>query len=545
RPALEQGLVRGKDASFGAYEFAHALFRDAAEHRLRHDERCDLHARLAAAYEGEGAPDDERVHPLAHHAWMAYPLYDPRRARDWALRAASRARVACAYDREAELLRRAVHITDQLASSAADAIDLRLRLAESQHLAGGWADALATLDAAAAASRALADGVRFARAALLRTEMLGDAAAADATAKAHVAEALATSPRPSAEHTVLLASHAFSNLFFRAPDEGRALWRSALQMARAHGDPASLAKVIAIGLRFCDDAREARDLADELVELEQKGASGLDGHLGRTFALLQLGRRVEWEDALVTYAEAARRRRDPKHGYLSAAASSTQLLFAGDLAGAERRARDACARGREIGDAMAVPLLGSCLVALYRVDPQGPNAASHREEVREIGKRTLAMAPGYVGWQVWLMSLDLDRGDVEAAARAFRRAVAHLPRLSKDCNYYATVAELGHVAIGLREQDWARTIYTSLLPYAELHIAPASLYFGPVQHTLYRLQSFLGDASAAREHAERAREAVESLEARPWIDALKGGVDPARRAEEIASRSHGARAFER
>ena len=533
RPAIAQHVVQEDSSAPGAYQFIHVLFRDAIDRRLTPEERSDLHARCVAALEREGPLDDDHVYRLAHHSWMASTAERGAEGRKWALEAARRARFACAHEAECEQLAHAIALSDQGASSSPVTLDLVLRLGRAQRLAGRRAEAVASLEKAASMARASGDGVRFGEAVIGRFDVVADAAPIDTGLQQQVSDALVQYEEETPQRAILLAIQAFSRLFFKAFGDGRALWSDALRMARSSGDPLAVARVLMIGYRFCEDGRDLLSIANEAVAAAERANNFdllIEGYFARCWACMQLGRLTDWKAQAAEHQRFATRLRHPTHMYLSTMMSMTPLLFAGNVSAAYDAAHAGYEMGLALGDPVAGPWLGCCLLSIYRADETRDGTEALLAEIHAIATKTLELAPAFVAWRIIKMNIEIERGDTNVDA-VFRSLVGPKGYLeNRDANYLPALMELTRAALVVGQTRDAEILYEQLLPYAGLHAAPMIGYWGPVHHSLAFLRRAVGDHDGEKRHLESALADAQRVECRPWIERvqrdLAGSVSP-------------------
>ncbi|MGW5719917.1 helix-turn-helix transcriptional regulator [Amycolatopsis sp. NPDC003865] len=297
--AAEAGIITARG-------FQHDLIRESAAADLPTAARLTAHARLADWLERR---DPARTSEIAHHWLESLPVGDAAKAADRAERAGDQALAQLAWERAAELYRRALEAAP---ASAAD----RARLGRREglaHLRGGEIErGSRALETAAAAAREAGDPVLLGEIALAM-EGLSDPWGSFNGAKI-AREALAgLPPGDDPLRARLLALHAGEAGFLGGGDAESA---EALAIAEALGDP----DVLCSALRARQMVRSGPGGVHERLALARRMiALGEDrddadallwGHLWRFDALLMLGRFGEAEqelDALRLPAERLRR----------------------------------------------------------------------------------------------------------------------------------------------------------------------------------------------------------------------------------------------
>ncbi|MGK3206345.1 ATP-binding protein [Amycolatopsis sp. MEPSY49] len=299
--AAEAGIVTARS-------FKHDLIRESAAAALPTAARLTAHARMAAWLERR-AP--ARTSEIAHHWLESLPVGDAAKAAEWAERAGDQALAQLAWERAAELYRRAL---DAAPASAADRARLGRREGAA-HLRGGEIErGSRALETAAGAAREAGDPALLGEIALTM-EGLSDPWGSFNGSKI-AREALAELP-PGDDplRARLLALHA-GEAGFLGGDHAEAASAEALAIADRLGDP----DVLCSALRARQMVRSAPGGVHERLALAHRMiALGEDrddadvllwGHLWRFDALLMLGRFGEAEqelDALRLPAERLRR----------------------------------------------------------------------------------------------------------------------------------------------------------------------------------------------------------------------------------------------
>ena len=526
--ATEHRVIEQDPLIPGLYQFSHILFRDTIDHRLTAEERYDLHARCAAILERDGQLDDDHVYRLAHHSWMSSPLARVPAARRWALEAARRAQLACAYEVASDQLAHAIELSKGPVPQMSEQLDLILQLASAQRLAGRPADALATLERAAAIASIEKDSNRFAASAIGRFDVVGDTAPLDPVLQDRVKEALTLLSEDTPRRAVLLAIQAFSRMFLRAPEEGRAIWEDAARMARACNDSGSIARVLVIGTRFYHGAYGLLSLANDGIQHAEKANNAdmlLYSYLARSWSLIQLGRIAEWKAQIQSYDQLATRTRHPNHMYWATMMSSTPFVLSGDFDTALRIARRGYEMGQQVRDPLAPTTYGCCLLGIYRASEGTQSSWRVLDDLREVAEQTVALVPTFVAWRTVIANAAFAMGQVDVGTREYRRILeADFEAIARDCNYVTTLSELARAAVFVAESEDLERFYRLLLPHAGFYATSIVGHVNPVHHTLALLRKASGDFAGAKDHFERALADAERIEARPWIDRVRGDL---------------------
>jgi DNA-binding winged helix-turn-helix (wHTH) protein len=527
QPAVDRRIVApvSSPERAGAYQFGHALLRDAVEERLTPAQRCDVHARCAAVLEAEGPLDDEAVFRIARHHWLASPVHDRAPARVWALRAADRARRACAYDAKAEQLARAIELGTGDAAASIDRTDLLVRRGHALRFAGRIAEALSNFEEAASTSRALGDAARFADALIGRSETLGEGASIDVSLRETLREAL-TLPLDPERRASLLAAYAQTVFLECSTEEVASLLSEAADLAHEAAAPVTRARILLAGARVCADPRATAATATEIVEAGRQAGHPdilLRGHLTRYWGLVQLGTRAELDIEADRHARLTEATRHPWHSMWSEMIAALHLFLAGDGVGARDRARVAFQRGELLGEPTALLCLQSLLLSIAPVVE--PSSPALFVELHEVSRHAVGLYPTYLLCQITGLVADFEVGHTEGLRDRFRAKVdVDLKGLRRDGNYLTKLGLAGYLAARLGETSHAASLCRELRPFAGCHVAHMIGYFGPVNYVLSLLEGARGDETAARAYLVEALADVQRMEVLPWIAKLKREV---------------------
>jgi class 3 adenylate cyclase len=342
--ACHAGLLVEGDQP-GRYRFVHDLVREAAAARLGLTGRARLHARAADALAGKDTSPSE----LVEHLLASWSLRSPADGVTLAERAVQRAIDHLAFEEALALATRldAAVEQDSRAGPAERARTLLL-LSEASQLVG---DVPMHKEAAAAAGWAARDAGRgdlLARAAMGRASY-GIAGVPDPESEALLRAALdATSDDQPVQRSELLGMLAFYLFNYVGDGEtARSLSRESLDIARRHGDVASVAQALAMRT-YVHLAGSALDeqlaVVGELTELiprldpqtRYQVASAATRHAA--VARMQLGDRPGFEGHRTGLRRMADRRRFWLLGGLGVVWDAMAALLDGDLHSAERAA---------------------------------------------------------------------------------------------------------------------------------------------------------------------------------------------------------------
>jgi predicted ATPase/DNA-binding CsgD family transcriptional regulator len=391
------------DGDGEAYEFRHALVREAVHDDLLPGQHTRLHARYAAAIEarpelvgGERAPAE-----LAHHWYLAH---DHPRALTAAVHAAVAAQQRYAYAEQSRLLDRVLALWDQVPDAAQRAgmphLDLLIAAVEAANEAGNHSRALSLNKAALAEidpeiGRDAKTGeeatapLRAAQLLVRQAKLLIQLGKSDGSAALQRAYELSKLVDDGAERAGLVADVAFQ-LAQADREAGGRLAREAAELARRVGDPAAEVRAAITSGHSCA----------KLISAEQ--------------GLAELARAQEI--ALAT---------GDRQSLLRILVNTSDLRYeVGDYAESARVAESGLADSRQLGMARSngIFLLGNlaeALVALGRFDEA---EARCTEAARLDPPGTFALL-----WMVQRAQVRLTRGH-PGADQAVARAVGFLSR---------------------------------------------------------------------------------------------------------------------
>ncbi|SDP10290.1 regulatory protein, luxR family [Pedococcus dokdonensis] len=176
--ALAETAAQGitVETETGAIWFRHPLLAETIAGSMRHQERVDLHAELAAQWHGAVDVDErDRANFLALHYVQAGASDE---AFAWSLRAADEAGTIRAKDEESHHLSTAAHLVDQLSHAMAATVDdvaLLMRAGRAAESAGDGPAAVSHLECALArVDRSTSDSKLLAARILLHLHTLRD-----------------------------------------------------------------------------------------------------------------------------------------------------------------------------------------------------------------------------------------------------------------------------------------------------------------------------------------------------------------------------------
>lgn len=429
--AVQHSIVREVPGTVGRYAFAHALVRSALYEELTTNRRVRMHSQVATALEARHQHQlEEHLDELAYHFAEGALAGDPLKAVEYGRRAGARADAELAFESAARHYDRALGALELVADPDLLArCDLQLALATTLHNAGDERRREAVF-AAAASARAMGDGERLARAAMVLSAGSGSSdATLDPELVALHEEALdALGDQPTGLRARLLSSLAVELQW--GPHAGRRmrLAREALTLARATRDPEALSLVLRKSWVLMDGSKpygaELELLLDEAESVARRaGDPAAIGDVLSTKAFLTACRGDG--AAFAANLDAAARifdgLRRPRLNWSTRNADAALAAFTGQLDRAEQLATEALELGRlaSIGEAAILSMFGALL---YQI----------------------RLGQGRVGELVPLLEARVDASpDVPVWRSALAAALMESDRLGEALGHYLWLAEDG------------------------------------------------------------------------------------------------------
>jgi DNA-binding SARP family transcriptional activator/tetratricopeptide (TPR) repeat protein len=523
--AMEEGVearVLREAGRVGRYAFTHALVRATLYDGLSQLRRARMHGRVGEAISQlRGADLDPHLPQLAHHFAQAAPVEQPERAIEFALAAARRADRLLAWEEAAQHYRAALRARE-LAGVHEDLVrgELLLALGASEDRAGLEEEARGTFEAAAATARALGDAPLLGRAALGFAGQWSVLGRVDETRLELLEEALAAlGDDASPLRARLLARVALELYYSGDPERRMALSEEAVDLARALGDPRTLAACLDArhyALWRPENVNERLEVAAELRRVAEETGDPeleLEGAGWTVVDLLELGD-VQGADVQIAaaskLAEALQR---PIWLWWTSLLRCARAQLLGQFDEAERLADATLEVGRHGQAENAVNAYAQAMFNIRR--EQG-----RLQEVEPSVRRFIELYPALVAWRAALALLLVELGRMDEARAEFETlAVGGFDDLPRDANWLIGVTLLAEVCGALGDGARAEALYALLEPYAgrNVVVGRAATCNGAASRLLGILAAAMRAWELAEGHFISALEMHERMGARPWI----------------------------
>ena len=497
------GLVHAVPGRPGHFAFTHALFRHARYDSIPPHTRLVIHRDIAATL-ATRLPADEAVLPeLARHASIAAPLGNAPKAVDYAMLAAARAERFLGLSEAATHYRRALQVAAIIEEPQPDLV-LTLTIKLGEVLNGiGDPQSRELLLRAAAMARETADPEALAKVALAMMRYGGvPAPGADPEFVAIVEEALvALGHEPSALRARALAALS-EDVTFTDPDRALELLREALDIAERLGDPETLGHVL-LSYRLAGktpgNADAGHPTANRLITLgRQTGHTPfvLHGHVQRAWTFREEGDLASADRAMSAARAFLGDEPAPIYVALFMLYRSSQLLLAGDLAGAEEAANEVLGLASAGFDATlwygpALMVIRGHQARLGELIPLIEAATDHPAFGGSY-RAVLAAAYAFAG------QLDDARSILTTFSSNDYRDVRRNQLWLTDMTSLAETADI------LDHQAAAAAIAEQLHPFAGRIAALSATVVTTVDLVLAQMALVTGDHQRARQHAEQA-----------------------------------------
>lgn len=525
--ALAARVVGDPPTGRGGLRFSHALIRDSLYGELGHRERRRLHGRAADALEAAyGREREPHLAELAHHFLEAAPS-EVDKAIGYARQAAEHAAAMLAYEEAARLYQMALDaIALHAPADDATRCELLLGLGDAQARGGDPASWKDTFAKAAEVARTLDAPERLARAALgYGGRFVWFRAGSDQRLVPLLEDAIEALPRDSPLRARLLARLAGALRDQPVAERRASLCREAVELARALGDPATLAHALEgtySALSWPRDTDAWLAMATELTRLgDQTGdaENAFNGHQHAWGAYMVRGDMSAADNELSQMTALAQRLRQPAQSWSLAMSQASRAMFHGRFEEAERFIEGAVElRSRGHG------ALGGVDDTTFYYVTHLQTWALRRErgglgDVRESIERYAAQYPTFFIFRCVLVSTYslLDLG-AQARLELDRLGADGFAGLEVGTEWHFGACLLAEACASLGDARHAPRIYEALEPYGEYNVmAHPEFSLGSAARYLGLAASTMSRWEAAESHFERALAMNAEMGTRPWL----------------------------
>ncbi len=559
--AVEASVLVESATVAGRFSFAHALINHTLYEDLGTTRRARVHRRVAEALEELAGPDPQaRASELAHHWIKATTAVDLSKAIVYARLAGGRALSELAPDEALRWFSQALELQNQHGGEvdASEHADLLIGLGEAQRQVGEPSYRETLLEATALALE-LEDADRAARAALANSRgqvsVYGEVDR-DRLLALEGALQLDNLSNP-ARCARLMSLRAMELMFDLDHEHRRALAGEALSLARAAGDPRTLAHVLRdclAAVYSCDTLELRQGLVVEFIEAAARARDpALEGwaaveDVNVAVESAEIGRAAVAAERLREIAEELG---EPALRWFATFYGACMALLHGDLMEAERLAEEALEIGSDAGQPDALMVYGAQLAVIRPIQGRA-------EKVLELVKATSVAKLRIPGWRAGVAQICCSVGRVEEAAAILEQGAedrfAHLPHDEERLIALGLYAE---VASHLGARDAAAALYELIDPWADQILWNGGVTYGHARIYLGLLAATLGRDELADEHfaaacefQERERMLLWAARGRlGWAEALARRGESERATAEAfralaLAREHGYRAIE-
>jgi class 3 adenylate cyclase len=509
------GLIRSDQKRSARYKFVHALFAETLYGDLAPSLRREIHLRAAGALATEQRDQSE----IALHLMRALPEGDFSRAIEAAKQAAQRSTEAMAYENAVNFHQLALAaFEDYGPHRSSQHCDLVLNLAEANHRAGDFSEALACFERSAEMAHELGDARAYARAVFGIGSWSETPGVTNLKLVSHLEDALSLlGDADIAWRARLLARLAEALQYSDSAARRTSLASEAIALARQVNDPATLAEVLYrayVALLSPDKTDERAATSSEILELTRQCRNprlGLRARYLRIRDLLELGQIEDLDREVQTYARMTAELRQQHLGYTQATLAMRAMMD-GRFDDAERLALEALNLGQNRHDGMAAQVYATQISLIRREQDR-------LAEMEPIIKTFVVQFPDLVFARCALAFCYSESKRRDDAALHFEHlAQSDFARVRRDYSWLAAMALLAETGVFLSDAPRAESLYRQLLPF-EQRQASLDMYvtYGPVALYLGMLAALLGRFDDAQSHFELALASAAGCGARPWL----------------------------
>ena len=303
-------------------------------------------------------------------------------------------------------------------------------------------------------------------------------------------------------------------------ESGRIAGR-AVQIARRHGDPVTLARALCalhVGRGAPERLEHRLDAASEMLMLAERAGdreSALQARNFRVSDLLEAGDIAGFDREIEAYAARCHEFPLPAFRWYIPLWRATRATISGDFEAADRLAARARREGHQAGDANAELFwriqAGTLLIARGRL------GEADTSWVEDHARNS----PAGAAWWTLLSWVWAEQGRrTDARAVLDRLAERDFSILGRDTNWFAGVAELIQASSSLEDAQRAAILYKQLAPFSGRIVTAArgAQAYGPVDYFLGLAALTARRPDTARKHLTAALNLSESCGAQLWAD---------------------------
>jgi len=503
------------EAGIARYTFAHALVRSALYDELRPTRRAHMHERVADAISDVYANDlDAHLGELAYHYAQSVGTGDANRAIEYSCRAGEHALEQFAPEEAISWFQQALDLVEVGGGTAAALARVLLGLGTAEKYAGQPTFRETLLLAARTAEAQGDDGLLVAAALANNRGYWSNYGAVDDERVAVLRSAIERAEtQPPTDRARLLANLATEMIFEDPLAVRRALTDDALAIARASGDPATLAHVLisrCVSLWHPSTLEERLRHGEELAGLV--AALG-DPHLAfftnwyRYSALVEAGRLAEADTVLEVCGRLAGSLGQSMPVWVDTFTRAARALLAGDADTAEALAAEQMELGERAGQPDAALYFG---VILFSIRMEQGRLAEIADLVEAAGSGPDALEGVDGLWGITACALGRDEEARTVLDKIGVDSFTHVKEHQAWTSIHWAAAQL---ACHLGDRDRAEVLYARLLPYAHHLVFPGLVVFDSVAATLGALATTLDLPDDAARHFDRAVKIAESIDA--------------------------------
>lgn len=495
------GLVQEIGGGVPAYQFAHALIRDAVSSKLSSFERSTLHHTLANAIEAVHETDRRLVlAELTRHYAAASAIAGWKKTAYYGRRAAAHARRSAAYEEAIELISTSLDVTpagtEERALLLIDMVDLLERCGRNP-------DAVTLAAEADDEAFEIGDLVLQARASieLERAAHLANTSLGTSIPRLRRVVEQRDLLTPSL-HAMAMGSLGRAAWLTGRP-EGADLSAEALRLSHELGDADAISHALEVACVIEADPQRALELARELERVTEANRNIFRlmwAMTRQTDALITLGRLADAEEVLERLRWHSDRYRFTNYRYLSYMFTHTLALAAGDFETAEAAAESANTDRQD--EFAGVEASGAYGLQMFMVR----RAQGLLEEMRPVLELVARNSGGGAVWRPGLVVAYAELQMTDDAIAGFDELIAdECAALPRDTLWPLTLLFLADTCVLLDRLDAAPFLLAELAPFGGRTVrAGYTTNGGPTDRCRAMLAETIGQEDLADELAHDA-----------------------------------------